>query len=874
MHFSQDEYQEGEFLHDIIGFRGKNIMQLASLKAPIAPGFIFPSEAIWKGQIEKELSIGMLKSAVGKIEKRTGKTFNSADNPLLFKVLLSPSIQIGTMPSIHALGLNDKVVEGFAKRCGEEFSYGEYFFLMRAIGTRFMGKNRDDFQKLKESHSGSAKYLCELCREKLMPDFPQDAYEQLHLVLNCMSKGYTEDEMNEDIEVGLIVQMMVYGNMGENSYNGFLFSRDIVTGEAQIQGHFGHNEFDTVPEQGRPIAEIDKKYFDKLKVLVCQLEELFLDLRQIKFIIEEDTVWLLEQSPVDGKSTRAEIRTLLDLHAKGLINKEKLANSVPPNQIKDLLHSVIDYGSTGGMETVEGGITGSPGAVVGYVCFSTPKLVAEHRRLSLSGKKPNLILVMPHTNAADVEGIELGIGVVASVGGYSSHAPVVSRSLRKPCVLFPDIEHHDSHVVIGGRRVNEMDIISIEAPTYTNPTIWFGEAKLVFPNTAENGLEEYVKTVSDLSGDFCVTGLMHRLSDVDEALRLGAEGIGMCPIDEVIKQSDSLSPFQDMLMLMHHAEHFSKAEERFKESIQPEWEKLLIKLDGRRLLVRLLEGPLTNFFPYEQDKREKIMGRIVKDYAGVDLEELHALFNQMRSVSPMMGMRGSRVGLNYPHLYVSQLRALLQAAYEVSKQRKVWLDVCVPGVMGDSEIRFLRYGRNIESTVVKGMHHMVEHLLEKWKLDELPFDFRVGASIEMPAAAMMAGHLAKQSDFFLVDALMLTQNTIGVDLEDLNTFLPAFTQYDIFKENPFEILAPPVKQLLAMVIHLGRLTRPDLEIGICGNNIYDPRNIDFAFNADVHFVATNPHGVPVARLAAAQQMLKNRASRTRYKEKEDKLMTG
>ncbi len=856
LHFSENEYQEGTDLRDQIGIRGKNLMELAALKAPISPGFIIPSEVIWGKNFAEDFSIDAIKEAVEKIEGSIDKKFNSSANPMLFKVVLSPSIQIVTMPSIHALGLSDEVVKGFSDCCGSEFAYGEYFYLMRSIGSRFMNKNSEDFDEIKKSSQGSIQEICQLCRKQLVPDFPQDGYQQLQLVLTSMASKYTEGGVNEDIEAGLIVQAMVYGNSGEHSYNGYIYSRDIVTGKDQIHGIFGHNEFDIDVDKGMPLSKIDNHYFEQLKALTTQLEEKYLDIRKIKFIIEEKKVWLLDQSPVEEKSTQAEIRTLLDIYAKGLISKEKLAMSVPPKQIQDLLHPIIDYASAENLEKIVGGLTGSPGAVVGKICFSTKKLLAEHRNMLLAGQTPSLILAVPHTDVEDVESIELGRGVIASEGGYSSHAPVVSRSLQKTCVLFPDAEFGDGYVTLGGHRINEMDTISVEAPTYTSPTIWIGEANLIFPDTSKNGLEEYVKNISDLTCDLRVTSLMSKLSDIDTAMRLGSQGIGMCPMDLVIKDSIALEPFQELLLLVNTPKHFDQVADQFSETIQPLFEELLNKLDGNQLVIRLLEGPPTTFFPSDKEKLQKLVEKVARKYDDLSEECLLSLINQMQSINPLMGMRGSRMGINYPHLYTLQLIPLLKAAYEISKNKKVCLGVCVPGVVGDAELRFLRYGRSIESTVIDGMRNVIDDLLKEWKLNELPFNFRIGSVIELPAAAMMAGHLAKQSDFFLIDAMKLTQNASGITIEDLNVFLPAFTQYDIWQGNPFEIFSTPVKELISIVVHLGRLTRPDLQIGISSDNIQDTKNMEFAFQSKVHFVATRPQGIPVARLAIAQYVVK------------------
>jgi pyruvate,orthophosphate dikinase len=400
INFSENEFLEGDDLQERFGLRGRNMLQLAQLKLPIAPGFLIESSALTEGKLKEELTIPALEASVKKIEKLTGKGFNASNTPMLFKVVVSPSIQIGSIRSVHTIGINDAVAEVFAKYSGEEFAYHEYQHFMENVGTRFLKKKKADFDAIQQNNSkASHRELCKLYREKIVPDFPQSGYEQLRLVLTSMAEQYRDDPMNEGIESGLMAQMMVYGNFGENSYNGNFFSRDIVTGAPQLTGFFGHNEFDTPPERAQNVNTIKREYLDQLRHIAIQLEEKFLDIREIKFVIEENKVWVVEQNPVDSKSTQAEMRTLLDLHNKKLIPTEKLVASIPPAQVMDLLHPVIDHQTVLDMPKAVGGVAASPGAAVGRVCFSTKRLLAEYRRCSLLGTNADLILCMPHTDA-------------------------------------------------------------------------------------------------------------------------------------------------------------------------------------------------------------------------------------------------------------------------------------------------------------------------------------------------------------------------------------------------------------------------------------------------------------------------------------------
>jgi len=858
IHFNENEFLEGSDLQERFGLRGRNMMQLAQAKTPIAPGFLIESEAVASGSLADELTSGLLKAAVEKIEKLTDKTFDAPDRPMLFKVVVSPSIQIGSIQSVHTIGINDAVAAGFANYCGEDFAFQEYRYFMKSFSTRFLGKKADEFKTIDDANKKkSNKEVCAIYREKVVQDFPQDGYEQLRLVLTALSQQYMDDPMNEGIEAGLMIQMMVYGNFGDNSYNGNYYSRNIVTGEPKLSGFFGHNEFDTLPEDAEDILKMKPQYLKALQDIATRLEERFLDIRQIKFVIEEDRTWVVEQNPVDAKSTQAEIRTLLDLHGKGLIDRAKMLTSIPPNQLQDLLHPVIDHGTTKSMKSIVGGLAGSPGAAVGRVAFTTQALLSEFRRTSLMGVDSNLILVMPHTDAEDVEGIEMGVAVIASVGGYASHAPVVARSLRKPCLLYEDIEFHDGYMVMGGNKVKEFDTISLEVPTYTDPTVWVGKANLVYPDTAENGLEDFVKALEGTSEGFHVYGNANSLEDIDVALRLGAEGIGSFNSDALLKSSDNIDLFREAL-LMSDSKKREAALSKLEGQLEKDYLKVFEMVGDRKIRVQMLNNPLADFLPHSPDEQEKTYKALAKKHKGTSADEFRSRASQLGNINPILGQRGSRIAISYPDLYETLASALLRAGYAFHKKtgKGPDLELLVPGLVGDTELRFITYGRNIEGTVIRGIKGVEADLLKEWKLNELPFSFCIGASIELPAAALMAGHMAKQSAFFSIDTNMLTQTANGMSSADVNSFLPSYTQYDIFKDNPFQILATPVRELIGAAAQFGKMTRPDLSIGLLGNHASDPVNIEFAFNSKLDFVSCTPFGVPIAKLAVAQHNMK------------------
>jgi pyruvate,orthophosphate dikinase len=327
-------------------------------------------------------------------------------------------------------------------------------------------------------------------------------------------------------------------------------------------------------------------------------------------------------------------------------------------------------------------------------------------------------------------------------------------------------------------------------------------------------------------------------------------------VDNLLKLPNVLKPFRQALLLLDPALR-TAALKRTEDQLKAHMAEIFQLMGGKKLRLRLLSEPLTEFMPHSPEETEAFLTDMARDIKQVSRDELIARANQMRNVNPMLGLRGSRIAISYPDLYAMQVAAVLRAGIEaVQAGGKVDLDLMIPSVMADSEVRFIRYGRNIESLTIPGISTIATELVAEYKLAALPFSLQVGASIELPAAALMAGHMAKQSEFFSIDTHMLTQTTNGMSYDDVNMFLPSYTQYDILKENPFQVLSTAVKELVTSAVNLGKITRPDISIGLSGDHVSDSVNIEFAFRSNLSFVTCNPYGVPIAKLAVAQHMVK------------------
>ena len=428
--------------------------------------------------------------------------------------------------------------------------------------------------------------------------------------------------------------------------------------------------------------------------------------------------------------------------------------------------------------------------------------------------------------------------------------------LRKPCLMNEKIEFFDGYCEFDGQRINEFDTVSLEVPTYTDPTVWVGAASLVYPDTSQNGLEDFINAVKDMSGGLTVLGMATSLEDIRMALRLGAEGIGRLSCDELLMHPETLGHFREAL-LVNDAEKRKAALKQVTSRMEADVLDVFKLLEGKKVVFQLMERPLADYMPHSPDDQTAVFGQLHEKHPELSVEDLRDKANQLRNINPMMGLRGSRIAISYPDLYGCQATAILGAAntYCEGGQKPVDFDLLVPAVIGDAEMRFIRHGRNIESSTIEGIHSVERGLVGESSGGKLAFSYKVGAAIELPAAALMAGHLSKQSDFFSIDTNMLTQTTNGMSVDDINSFLPSYTQYDILKDNPFQILSMPVKELIAATVHFGKLTRPDLQIGICGDNASDPANVNFAFAVNLNFITCNPFGVPIAKLAVAQKNL-------------------
>ena len=852
-------------ISEVLGDRGCFLNQMATLGLPISPAFVFDADA-FKSLNEKDV-IGKLKTGIKVIEKNTDKVYSSPNNSLLLKIVLSPSLKLSTHHSVHNLGLNNEVIKGFIEKTNEDFAYQEYRNLIISFLTLFAEKQKISDEEIEGINKMSAKEACKFLLSQYDTEFPLDAYEQLKQVFLSLRKTYYSDKLNTDIPCALVVQAMMFGNYIGDSISGVISTRDTITGEKTVQGRFVKNAFDVYRDAtSQPIREIDIKYLAEIEKTSDKLEQQFKEIRRVKFVVEESKFWLIDQFTETEKSVRASLRVLLDLYHKKTITTKYLLEQISYGEIATLLHPAIDKNSANKIKFADVGEIGSAGAATGRVYFSSAKLMRAYRDAKVKGEDTSVILCMPSTYAGDVQAIEIGNGVICSEGGYASHAPVVARSLGKAAILYKNLEIKEDSAIIDGNVVKEGDYVSLSVSSFQSPRVYFGKTDLIVSDPEENGLLELMAVVSDeiskIKEDsnlsISVLANADTPQDAKASLKFGADGIGLCRTEHMFFEADRVNYFR-LLLVSEDPVLRAQVLEKLKEFQKKDFCELLQVLNGKVLTVRLLDAPLHEFIPTKQSEIDDVKA-LLKEYKIEGQINIDSGFGRLKETNPMLGHRGCRFGISYPEIYQMQESALLEAAVELSKDSEnkvpVKLKIMFPLISFPGEFKFLLNGRDIEGTVIPGLKGIIKEVLENYSLREMPFDYEVGVMIELPAAALFAADLAKYASFFSFGTNDLTQTTHGISRDDINSFYSSYTQYDVISENPFMFLSEPVKDLLSHAISSGKIVRPDLSVGLCGEQGSEPRDIEFCLKSGFNSVSCSTFKVPLAKLAIAKHCIK------------------
>lgn len=873
--FSQTDSVKKVLDLEKLGQRGRQAIEFAELSLPILPGFIFDAEEA--ASLHKEKPLELAKPFVKKVEDLVGKRLGDAKNPLLWKIVVSPNLAISNYPTLHNFGLAKDTVTGFASWVGENFASHEVLFLVKgmlAVEVKIaeLESRAKDLERLQAAQKALAKVLESDKAPKaapalmdeyasLMPaDFFKDAATQFDLALRRVSRLIEIDEQDAG-DTAILVQPMVYGNYGKGSASGAFYTRDIVSGEGKLQGEFYQERFNELGAAGKDINAIEPAYLKELEKIARKLEDKHKEIRQIRFTVENKKLWLIEQRQVVAKSTQADLKLLLDLCARKVVSEEFVVQSIAPGRLNEILHPVVNLSSVKKLKGVSGGIAGAPGAAIGRVFFTTETLLDAHREAKQKGQDSRLILVMPSTFAEDVKAIEVSQGVLSCEGGFSAHASVVARQYGKVSMVKTEMRIKGKKATIGDLAVSEGDYITINVPYYGEPQVWLGKADLIEPDPKDSGLLDFIALAKKQMGHFHVRANADTPRDAALALLFGAEGIGLVRTEHMFFNEKRINVFREMVFA-DTIDDRKKALDKLKPMQRDDFYGLFKVMAGKEVTVRLLDPPLHEFLPHNSAELESFVEYLGarKGAKKLSKSEIQERIDSLEEFNPMLGHRGCRLAVTYPEIYEMQVRAVFEAVYKLQKEKvDVRPEIMIPVVMNAGELRLILFGKNIEGKHYRGLVEIEEEVRKELGAKAVPY--KIGTMVELPAAAVGAGDLARYSEFFSYGTNDLSQTTLGISRDDFNSFMPDYSLYDLVDGNPFSVLTPQVKDLVQTAERRGKLTRPGLVTGLCGEHGANPDNIRFCMEVGLDYVSCSPYQVPLSITAVAQAEIEHRKAK-------------
>ncbi len=862
------------------GIRGRRAVEFAEMDLPVLAGIVIDAsiaDSLDGISFDRDLSAFFKKFA-----DEVGNEFGKSENPLLIKLVISPNLAIADYPLLHSIGLAEDTFEGFAEKVGSNFAAHEVLFLMKgflsaaqhiaelegnATELKTASERLREIEELLEAKNNtqSGPELMEKYKDYLPPGFFSSAVSQLETGIRLVSRmlrlslGLEDQEEND---TALLIQPMVYGN-STDACLGVFATRNTATGEKVLEGNYYPGKFDEVHTEGADINKIDEKYLKELRKIAGLIEDSFREIRQIRFTVENKKLWFIEQRSILQKSTAAQLRLLLDLYKRKIITDKELVESFKPEELGEVLHPVIDPGSVKKFPSEQGGITGSTGAAVGRVYFSTDALLEANRGAKQKQEDTRCILVMSATYAGDVKAIEAADGVVSSEGGYAAHASVVARQYGKVSLIRPDMKITGKKAKIGGMLFSEGDYITLNVPYQGSPVVYKGMGELRQPDSQNAGVLDLIAVCKKLSGGFLVRANADNQRDAETARLLGADGIGLCRTEHMFFRDDRINVFRQMIISETPRER-AAALAKIQKMQSGDFYKIFKVMAGKRVTIRLLDAPLHEFLPHNQAELNRFVefltggsgkGKKPSSNSGITKSEILARINALEEFNPMLGRRGCRIAVSYPEIYGMQIRAVFEAVCKLKKEDKITLspEIMIPVVMNAGEVKLIRFGKKIEGSSYPGLVDIVEEVFREQKVTPIPYE--VGTMIELPSAALGASYIARYADFFSFGTNDLTQTTLGLSRDDFNSFMPDYTLYDLIEGNPFAVLSSQVKELISMAVDRGKSVRPDLKAGLCGEHGALPENIRFCIDAGLQYVSCSPYSVPIALLSVARVQL-------------------
>ena len=863
-------------MKNILGGKGAGLAEMTAAGMPVPQGFTITTEACTQyyadgREINAEIEADIFEHVKG-LEKITGKTFGDVNNPLLVSVRSGARQSMpGMMDTILNLGLNDEAVEGLAKKTGNpRFAYDSYrrFIQMYSdvvmeLGKSFFEEKIDEMKAakgVKQDVELTADDLKELVKqfkaiylEKQGSEFPQDPKEQLIGAVKAVFRSWDNPranvyrKMNEipyEWGTAVNVQQMAFGNSGMRSGTGVAFTRNPATGEHQLMGEYLINAQGEDVVAGirtpSPISKLHEEMpevYDQFQEIATRLEKYFKDMQDMEFTIEDGKLFMLQTR--NGKRTaQAALKIAIDLVDEGMIDEREAVLRVEPKQLDTLLHPQFDAAALKAAEVIGKGLAASPGSACGQIVFTAE----EAEEMVKSGKMPKVVLVRLETSPEDIVGMQVSQGILTVRGGMTSHAAVVARGMGVCCVSGcgndndVKIDYEAKTFEINGHKFAEGDWISIDGATGNI----YGEQVATVAATENPYLQRFMGW-ADAARQLKVFTNADNPTDAQNAVNMGAEGIGLCRTEHMFFAADRIKAVREMICA-RTVEDRKKALAKVEPYQEADFTAMYRIMGDRPMTVRYLDPPLHEFLP---TKAEDI-AELAQDM-GMSAEELTNIVESLHEFNPMMGHRGCRLAVTYPEIAEMQTNAVIKAALKVSAEtgKMITPHIMIPLV---GEVKELKY---VKDVVVATADKLIAEAGVAMK-------YQVGTMIEIPRAALTAGEIAKEAEFFSFGTNDLTQMTFGFSRDDAAKFLGAYYENKIYESDPFQHLDQVgVGKLVKMAAHDGRETRPDLGLGICGEHGGDPTSVEFCHNVGLDYVSCSPFRVPIARLAAAQAAIKN-----------------
>lgn len=858
-------------MRDILGGKGANLAEMTKIGLPVPFGFTVSTEACNRYYAEdKEISpeiVDEIKEKLKELEQVTGKNLGDAKNPLLVSVRSGAVISMpGMMDTILNLGLNDETVEGLAKLTdNQRFAYDSYRRFIQMFSDVVMEIPKSKFDKVFDDKKAAvgAEFDVDLkaedlkdiivgfkkiYKEELGKDFPQKPEEQLLEAVKAVFRSWNTErailyrklnDISDDLGTAVNVQSMVFGNMGDTSGTGVAFTRSAVDGSKEIFGEFLVNAQGEDVVAGirtpKPIAEMADAFPDVYKDFerIAQiLEKHYKDMQDMEFTVENNKLFMLQTR--NGKRTAAAaVKIAVDMVEEGLIDERDAVSRIEPAQIDQLLHPTFDPDAEKNAKDIAKGLPASPGAACGKIYFHAADAV----EAANGGEK--VVLVRQETSPEDLAGMVVAQGILTARGGMTSHAAVVARGMGKCCVAGCSgisVDEQNLKMTVQGQTYKEGDFISINGST---GVVYEGRIDTVTPEL--KGDFETIMKWADQIRRMKIRANADNPRDAKQALDFGAEGIGLCRTEHMFFEDERIPAIRQMI-LAETEEERRTALAKLLPYQKGDFKGIYEVMEERPVTIRLLDPPLHEFLPHtEKETRE------LAEQTGISYEKLSHKAAELHEFNPMLGHRGCRLAVSFPEIAEMQTEAIIRAAIEVSKEKNINIvpEIMIPLVIDKAETA------NVKATIVETADRIIKEAGIEMK-------YMVGTMIEMPRAAITADEIAEEAEFFSFGTNDLTQLTYGFSRDDTGDLIKEYVEKKVLPEDPFQSLDQKgVGSLVKLAVELGKKTRPNIKLGICGEHGGNPKSIEFCHRVGLSYVSCSPFRVPIARLSAAQAAIKN-----------------